>query len=80
MLIDLNRAQEVGGGGGGGADKYTTEKRRKTRTCRWDRQRKGKKKRRGKKKKDGRSVLRTPALLNEVVPRCLRSRLPPAST
>ena len=39
-------------------------------------------KRRGKKKEDARSVLRTPALLNEVVPRCLRSsleRLPPAS-
>ena len=35
-----------------------------------------------KKKEDARSVLRTPALLNEVVPRCLRSslkRLPPAS-
>ena len=34
------------------------------------------------KKADARSVLRTPALLNEVVPRCLRSsleRLPPAS-
>ena len=43
---------------------------------------KGGKKRRGKKKEDARSVLRTPALLNEVVPRCLRSsleRLPPAS-
>ena len=44
---------------------------------------KGGKKRRGKKKKeDARSVLQTPALLNEVVPRCLRSslkRLPPAS-
>ena len=35
-----------------------------------------------KKKEDARSVLQTPALLNEVVPRCLRSslkRLPPAS-
>ena len=34
------------------------------------------------KKEDARSVLRTPALLNEVVPRCLLSsqeRLPPAS-
>ena len=46
---------------------------------------KGGKKRRGgkkKKKEDARSVLRTPALLNEVVPRCLLSsleRLPPAS-
>ena len=40
------------------------------------------KKREEKKKEDARSVLRTPALLNEVVPRCLRSsleRLPPAS-
>ena len=39
-------------------------------------------KRRLKKKEDARSVLGTPALLNEVVPRCLRSsleRLPPAS-
>ena len=36
---------------------------------------------RKKKKEDARSVLRTPALLNEVVPRCLRSSLkrPPAS-
>ena len=35
-----------------------------------------------KKKEDARSVLRTSALLNEVVPRCLLSsleRLPPAS-
>ena len=34
---------------------------------------KGGKKRRGKKKEDARSVLRTPALLNEVVPRCMLS-------
>ena len=62
---------------------YRREERRrkKKRQCRWERQRKGKKKRR-KKKEDARSVLRTPALLNEVVPRCLLSsqeRLPPAS-
>ena len=40
------------------------------------------KKKRREKKEDARSVLRTPALLNEVVPRCLLSsqeRLPPAS-
>ena len=43
---------------------------------------KGEKNRRGKKKEDARSVLRTPALLNEVVPRCQvysLERLPPAS-
>ena len=40
---------------------------------------KGGKKRREKKKEDARSVLRTPALLNEVVLRCLLSSLPPAS-
>ena len=51
------------------------DRRRKKGQCRWERQRKGKKKRRGKKKEDARSVLRTPALLNEVVPRCLRSSL-----
>ena len=42
---------------------------------------KKKEKKEKRKKKDDRSVLRTPALLNEVVPRCLRSsleRLPPA--
>ena len=42
----------------------------------------GKREEEKKKKEDARSVLQTPALLNEVVPRCLRSslkRLPPAS-
>ena len=68
-------------GRGERGDYRREERRRKKGQCRWERQRKGKK-RGGKKKEDARSVLRTPALLNEVVPRCLLSsqeRLPPAS-
>ena len=62
---------------------YRREERRrkKKRTMQVGKTAKRKKKRR-KKKEDARSVLRTPALLNEVVPRCLLSsqeRLPPAS-
>ena len=66
----------------GGGDYRSEERRRKKRQCRWERQRKGGKKEKREKKEDARSVLRTPALLNEVVLRCLLSsleRLPPAS-
>ena len=62
--------------GRGGGDYRSEEKRRKKKTMQV-----GKTEKRGK-KEDARSVLRTPALLNEVVPKCLRSsleRLPPAS-
>ena len=70
-----------------GRGEGTIEEKRegeKKRQCRWERQRKGEKREEEEKKKkeDARSVLRTPALLNEVVPRCLLSsleRLPPAS-
>ena len=69
------------GRGGEGAIEEKREGEKKGQ-CRWERQRKGGKKEKRKKKEDARSVLRTPALLTEVVPRCLRSsleRLPPAS-
>ena len=69
------------GRGGGDYRKRREKEKKKDNTGGKDRE-KGGKKRRGKKKEDARSVLRTPALLNEVVPRCLRSsleRLPPAS-
>ena len=69
-------------GRGEGTIEEKREGEKKRRQCRWERQRKGGGKEKRKKKEDARSVLRTPALLNEVVPRCLRSsleRLPPAS-
>ena len=70
--------------GGGRGDYRREERRRKKKDNAGGKDReRGEKKRRGEKKKeDARSVLRTPALLNEVVPRCLRAsleRLPPAS-
>ena len=68
-------------GRGERGDYRREERRRKKRTMQVGKTAKRKKKRR-EKKEDARSVLRTPALLNEVVPRCLLSsqeRLPPAS-
>ena len=68
-------------GRGERGDYRREERRRKKRTMQVGKTAKRKKKRGGK-KEDARSVLRTPALLNEVVPRCLLSsqeRLPPAS-
>ena len=68
-------------GRGERGDYRREERRRKKRTMQVGKTAKRKKKRR-EKKEDARSVLGTPALLNEVVPRCLLSsleRLPPAS-
>ena len=69
-------------GRGERGDYRREERRRKKRTMQVGKTAKRKKKKRRKKKEDARSVLRTPALLNEVVSRCLLSsqeRLPPAS-
>ena len=77
--LESNRGLPKWGGGGGRGGNRREERRRKKGQCRWERQRKGGKKEKRKKKEDARSVLRTPALLTEVVPRCLRSSLPPAS-
>ena len=69
-------------GRGERGDYRREERRRKKRTMQVGKTAKREKKKRRKKKEDARSVLRTPALLNEVVPRCLLSsqeRLPPAS-
>ena len=68
--------------GKGGGDYRSEERRRKKKTMQVGKtEKRGEKEKRGK-KEDARSVLRTPALLNEVVLRCLLSsleRLPPAS-
>ena len=70
----LSKCVCVCGGGGGGGGTTIEEKRGEIKDMQMGKTEKGKK-REEEKKKDGRSVLQTHALLNDVVPRCLRSSL-----